>query len=538
MTTPPWQMTVNCDWTSEEIRLAFLRFAETLTSRLKSKKKAHDFDKWFSVQILIKNVAKVDSEVDCLNDCVPALKRVFSALKGVDLKIQWKLGRNKQSVHLVPESFYNFWFSRFAVSSEPTKFFKVPGNVRVSFGESSAQESSDYECPTHISNIGSSETVHNYRTTKAYHSDDGLLDDEIVPTVPQNIFRNNPNNKMFGQENVAYFSSKKTSSTAQQDISPHSRDNNDMLGLDNTSPKSNTPICLSPRRTTTSISSTSPRTPPFPSSGTPYLSPQENVLTAQSPEKSFLKSPNRIEMSPSAQRKSPQILSPRSSANSQSGYLSNATSENADQNCSFKINFNDSRFSAQNSPTTEQSPNLNNSQHRTPPGSINTVKPKTVLKSHKKTIPTKTTAEKKRHSASCPKYKKVGSTLLKAESKISTVPLDLKNIKITLQNDLAQGEAQRIVKPVSGVRPGVKASQVDMMDSEESNFQCNVSEDVFQKIINFLKSKVMVKRKDLTPQQQQKKALSLAQAFIQTNVVVTLDKRIMKLLSDFSDQCI
>ncbi|KAF8774498.1 hypothetical protein HNY73_017041 [Argiope bruennichi] len=590
---PPWQMMVNCNWTSEEIKLTFLRFADTLTPYLRSKKKIDDFDKWFSVEILIKNVTKVDYEVDCLNEYSenPIQKRICNALKSVDSNIRWKSGRGGMSVVLNPETFYSFWFSKFSSSSESTEIFKVPGKMRISFGVSCAQESFDNESPMNFSDLESSEALSNCYTTETHsvdtrvHEEKFLSDDFVnlstknILEVPKNIFLNScsNDNELCIQENVS-------------------------KNID----------YFSPKKTTSNTSSTPPNIEEhIPSAISPHLSPPKTALTTSSPQKSFLKSSDKI-VSPGVQKNSSQVFSPKSNGSPGGMTVSNTNFENADQNSSFRKNINfDCRISPQQNTVTNNLPESSNSDNLILPAvsaneSVETLDPK---------IRSSSTLIKKGISTSCSSYKKATRTLIKAKSKIKKRPLNFENINITLQNTSVQGDAHRIVKPMPGVKlhigasqretidsgesnfkcmeqtqgdahqivkpmPGVKlhigasqretidseesnfqckhtqghahqivkpmqgvklhigASQRKTIDSEKSNFQCNIPKDVFQKITNFLKSKVMVKRKDLTPQQQQKKALSLAEGFIQKNVVNTLDKRTMKLLNDYSDECL
>lgn len=62
----------------------------------------------------------------------------------------------------------------------------------------------------------------------------------------------------------------------------------------------------------------------------------------------------------------------------------------------------------------------------------------------------------------------------------------------------------------------------------------NCHPEEFQRIVNFLRSKVALKNKNLSTKEQQQKALILAETFIKSNNSITkLDKRTMKMLDEF-----
>ncbi|KAF8777558.1 hypothetical protein HNY73_014404 [Argiope bruennichi] len=103
------------------------------------------------------------------------------------------------------------------------------------------------------------------------------------------------------------------------------------------------------------------------------------------------------------------------------------------------------------------------------------------------------------------------------------------NFRITLNNSAQDGKS-RMVNHVSEVKLAEP--------KRKQKFQVNVPEAVFQKIVLFLQSKVLLKCKDLQPEQQQEKVNHLANLFIQSNVVGVLDKKTMKLLSGFAESSI
>ncbi|XP_055945783.1 uncharacterized protein LOC129976307 isoform X2 [Argiope bruennichi] len=102
------------------------------------------------------------------------------------------------------------------------------------------------------------------------------------------------------------------------------------------------------------------------------------------------------------------------------------------------------------------------------------------------------------------------------------------NFRITLNNSAQDGKS-RMVNHVS---------EVKLAEPKEKTKVSNVPEAVFQKIVLFLQSKVLLKCKDLQPEQQQEKVNHLANLFIQSNVVGVLDKKTMKLLSGFAESSI
>ncbi|GFU08837.1 hypothetical protein NPIL_260921 [Nephila pilipes] len=79
---------------------------------------------------------------------------------------------------------------------------------------------------------------------------------------------------------------------------------------------------------------------------------------------------------------------------------------------------------------------------------------------------------------------------------------------------------------------------IDISERNISHRILDVPEAVFGKISQFLKSKVMLKRKDLKPEQQKEKADQLALAFFKSNAVSSLDRKTMKLLSEYAEKCI
>ncbi|GBN03849.1 hypothetical protein AVEN_72596-1 [Araneus ventricosus] len=101
----------------------------------------------------------------------------------------------------------------------------------------------------------------------------------------------------------------------------------------------------------------------------------------------------------------------------------------------------------------------------------------------------------------------------------------IENFQITLRTS-AEDRVSRVVS---------HASEVELAKTKNTRNVLNVPETVFQKIVLFLRSKVLLKCKDLQPVQQQEKANHLATLFIQNNVVGVLDKKTMKLLSEFAD---
>ncbi|GFQ83607.1 uncharacterized protein TNCT_73081, partial [Trichonephila clavata] len=102
-------------------------------------------------------------------------------------------------------------------------------------------------------------------------------------------------------------------------------------------------------------------------------------------------------------------------------------------------------------------------------------------------------------------------------------------------NFLSQNVELETVEPISEVS---LQPQIIKPNATRPNLKPNVPESVFQKITNFLKSKVILKRKDLSSEQQQEITYELACTFIQNNVVSSLDKRTMKLLYEFADKFI
>ncbi|GFY79670.1 uncharacterized protein TNIN_196491 [Trichonephila inaurata madagascariensis] len=97
------------------------------------------------------------------------------------------------------------------------------------------------------------------------------------------------------------------------------------------------------------------------------------------------------------------------------------------------------------------------------------------------------------------------------------------NVKLSKVKPISEVSLQpQIIKP-SIARPSLKP---------------DVPESIFQKITNFLKSKVILKRKDLSSEQQLETTYELACTFIQNNDVSTFDKRTMKLLYEFADKFI
>ncbi|CAL1296813.1 unnamed protein product [Larinioides sclopetarius] len=111
----------------------------------------------------------------------------------------------------------------------------------------------------------------------------------------------------------------------------------------------------------------------------------------------------------------------------------------------------------------------------------------------------------------------------------SSKPCRIENFQITLRKSAQAGVDKRVVN---------QASEVRLAEPKSSKSVLNVPEIVFQKIVLFLRSKVLLKCKDLQPHQQQEKANHLATLFIQSNVVDVLDKKTMKLLSEFAIGCI
>ncbi|GIY15742.1 uncharacterized protein CDAR_266901 [Caerostris darwini] len=112
--------------------------------------------------------------------------------------------------------------------------------------------------------------------------------------------------------------------------------------------------------------------------------------------------------------------------------------------------------------------------------------------------------------------------------------------------NLSNGNYQILQPPVTEIQPNSKLtdgnikSVLEMKPQEQLQkpdfLKSNVPEIVFQKINLFLKSKVMVRRKDLIFSQQQLKAIELTKKFLQIHNVTCLDKKTMKLLNEFSDK--
>ncbi|GFS74882.1 uncharacterized protein TNCV_1395661 [Trichonephila clavipes] len=119
--------------------------------------------------------------------------------------------------------------------------------------------------------------------------------------------------------------------------------------------------------------------------------------------------------------------------------------------------------------------------------------------------------------------------------KLSTVKPISKRKLPPKTNFVVQNVELATVEPISEV---CLQPQIMKTSTARPSLKPDVPDSIFQKITNFLKSKVILKRKDLSSEQQLEITYELACTFIQNNDVSTLDKRRMKLLYEFADKFI
>ncbi|GFT64559.1 uncharacterized protein NPIL_666781 [Nephila pilipes] len=514
----PRTIIVSSLWTSEEIKFVFLKFVEDLTPILKCKPPKTAFNKWFAIKIIVK-VAKDKYDIDFLNDIASDFKsakaRICNVLIDLDPNMKWeKVGF--KSLLIIPETFYNFWIlisQKF--SSEPNttkrdKNFAIPGVVRVSFGDEATE-------------------------TEPISEDDELnISDFTVDEHGSEMSCSGSSEESISEQNEA---------VDVQQLSPLQGSLSNIKH--NTHPKtifSNISQIISPNKIS-------------------------NCADQMMFSRTFLNDPNLVSPPPKTKLKgNDEVISP-SNNHSQMNCVRNAFCSFSQSSPKKLIANNIEKGSSVNSVvnnTNNTSPKrqisrLFEKSHQNHEGNklpdpaelknititINTSPAQTLDPSNGPPVlklglqpeaisPIKNVKLSTLKSIPKIRHQPVNSMPVGNENLSTLKPISLMRIQPKTSTPVSNNKFS-IVKPIS---EGRLLPQVIAPNIAQPTLKPNIPESEFLKITNFLKSKVILKRKDMSPTQQQETALDLAYTFIQNNVVSNLDKKTMKLLSEFADKLV
>ncbi|XP_035216097.1 uncharacterized protein LOC118189582 isoform X2 [Stegodyphus dumicola] len=116
----PWCMTVMSNWTSHEVFFAIQFYFEALFPTLENKNKEIAFEKWYSVRFKFKETP--DSPIiNCLK--IPSMHfdslaaKIRTVLKKLNSKLEIIEDKFEKCLSIKPQSFYNFWKTKYPNSS-------------------------------------------------------------------------------------------------------------------------------------------------------------------------------------------------------------------------------------------------------------------------------------------------------------------------------------------------------------------------------------------------------------------------------------